>query len=341
MSTTITRKAWGTAHGEDVFLFTLRNSAGAFVEITNYGATLVSVNVPDRNSTPGNVIIGFPDLDGYLHDTCYIGSTIGRYANRISNAGFDLNGRTYELEANDGVNTNHGGASDFNSKIFGFEINDEELVMVLHSNDGDGGFPGNLSLRVTYTWSDLNALNIHYKAVSDKDTFANFTNHAYFNLSNGGLDILDHQLEINAGKIVDAGDDYIPTGKIIPAAVLFDNTRLGDKIAIKAGRPKGINAYYILNNNAPFAAKLTHPTSGRTLTVTTSYPGMFCYTGDYLNSQYLNTNSRTCQPFEGLCLECQYYPDSMNRPEFPLALLPKHHVYDEFINLKFGLMSVK
>jgi aldose 1-epimerase len=338
MSTTITRKVWGAAHGEAVFLFTLQNSAGAFVEITNYGATLVSVNVPDKSSTQGNVIISFPTLNAYLNDSCYVGSTIGRYANRVSNAQFDLGGNTYQLNANDGKNSNHSGAAGFNSKVFGFEINGEELVMVLHSNDGDGGFPGNLNLRVTYTWSDDNALNIHYKAVSDKDTFANFTNHAYFNLSNDEPTVLNHHLEINANTIVAAGDDYIPTGEIIPAEVLFDGAKVGEKIAINGGDTKGVNSFYILNDNASFAAKLTDQSSGRTLTVTTSYPGVFCYTGDYLNSKYLNTNNRTCQPFEGLCLECQHYPDAMNRPGFPSALLAKHQVYDEYINFKFGLI---
>jgi aldose 1-epimerase len=164
MSTTITRKAWGTAHDEDIYLFRLQKSNCAFVEITNYGATLVSINVPDKSSKLGNVIIGFSTLEGYLNDTCYIGSTIGRYANRISNARFNLEGTTYQLEANDDINTNHSGASGFNNKVFGFEINGDELVMVLHSNDGDGGFPGNLNLRVTYTWGDDNALNIHARS---------------------------------------------------------------------------------------------------------------------------------------------------------------------------------
>lgn len=325
MGTTITYKAWGATQGKDIFLFTLSNSSGAFVDVTNYGAALVSINVPDKTGKPGNTIIGFPTLEAYLDDNCYIGSTIGRYANRISNARFELNGETYLLEANDGPNSNHSASSGFNSKVFGFEVNDDELVMVLHSNHGEGGYPGNLNLRVTYKWSNDNELSIQYKAVSDKDTFANFTNHAYFNLSNGDLTILDHQLQINADKMVAAGNDYIPTGEIAAA----------DEIVLD--REKGINSYYILNN-ADFAAKLIDPSSGRTLTVKTSYPGVFLYTGDYLNSKHLNLNNRYCQPFEGLCLECQHYPDAMNRPEFPSALLPKHHVYNEFINYKFGVI---
>lgn len=330
MSTTITHKAWGAVHNQEVFLFKLENSTGSVVEVTNYGATLVSVNVPDKDGLLGNVIIGFPTLAGYLDDTCYIGSTIGRYANRVGNAQFSLDGITYQLEANDGINANHSASSGFNSKVFGFEINDDELVLVLHSNDGEGGYPGNLNLRVTYTWSDTNELSIHYKAVSDKDTFANFTNHAYFNLSNGDLTIADHQLDISAKHIAAAGAGYIPTGEIIPAeSIVLDIN-------------KGINSYYILDeyklaaNN--YAALLTESSSGRMLTLTTSYPGLFLYTADYLHSKHLNLNNRYCQPFEGLCLECQHYPDSMNRPEFPSALLPKHEVYSEYINLKFGLL---
>jgi len=330
MSTTISYKAWGTAHGHEVFLFRMENSSGAFVEITNYGATLVSVNVPDKNTKLGNVIIGFPTLQGYLDDNCYIGSTIGRYANRISKAQFSLDGTTYQLEANDGVNSNHSASSGFNTKVFGFEINEDELVMVLHSADGDGGYPGNLNLRVSYKWSDDNELSITYKAVSDQDTFANFTNHAYFNLSNGDETIVNHQLKISADTIVVAGDDYIPTGEIIPA----------DKILLDTN--KGINSYYILDaekvSTNGYAAQLSELKSGRKLTVTTSYPGVFLYTGDYLNSKHLNLANRYSQPFEGLCLECQLYPDAMNRPEFPSALLKKQHVYNEYINFNFGLI---
>lgn len=329
MSTTITHKAWGAVHKQDVFLFKLENSTGAFVELTNYGATVVSINVPDKEGRLGNVIMGFPTLAGYLDDTCYIGSTIGRYANRVSNAQFNLDDITYRLEANDGINANHSASSGFNSKVFGFEVNDDALVFVLHSNDGEGGYPGSLNLRVIYKWSDDNVLSIHYKAVSDKDTFVNFTNHAYFNLSNGDLTITGHQLDISAKSIVAAGADYIPTGKIIPAELITLDLN------------KGINSYYILDENKltanNYAARLIEPFSGRTLTVATSYPGVFLYTGDYLNSKHFNLNNRYCQPFEGLCLECQLYPDAMNRPEFPSALLKKHEVYSEYINFKFGL----
>jgi len=331
MSTTVTYKAWGATQGKDVFLFKLTNSSGAFVEVTNYGATLVSINVPDKHGKLGNTIIGFSTLESYLDDICYIGSTIGRYANRISNARFTLHGETYQLEANDGINSNHSALSGFNSKVFGFEIYEGEGVTFgIHSDDGEGGYPGNLSLRVTYIWTDDNKLDISYKSISDKDTFVNITNHAYFNLSNGDLTIFDHQLKINADEVVAATDDYIPTGEVIPA----EGTKLD--------RNRGINSYYILNEDKldadGFAARLIDPSSGRVLTVNTSYPGLFLYTGDYLNSKHFNLDNRYCQPFEGLCLECQHYPNAMNRPEFPSVLLPKHHVYDEHISFKFSVI---
>ncbi|GAA4307025.1 galactose mutarotase [Mucilaginibacter gynuensis] len=338
MSTTITRKDWGTHKGENLYLFKLTNSTGAYAEISNYGATLVSVVVPDQHGDQGNVILGFAEAAAYLDDKCYIGSTVGRFANRIGGAKFELNGQTYHLEANDGVNSNHGASSGFNYRVFGFEIVDDHLVLVLHSNDGDGGFPGSLNLRVTYKWSDDNELSIHYAAVSDQDTIANFTNHAYFNLSEAET-MLDHRLTISGDTIVDAGEDYIPTGEIKPAAEIEFK---GDILKEILQQNSGINSFYILNDNDiaanGYAAKLTDETSGRFLEVTTSYSGVFLYTGDYLASQYLNHNNRYCQPFEGLCLECQHYPDSINHPQFPSPVLKKHKVYDEYINFKFGLI---
>ncbi|MBE9583216.1 galactose mutarotase [Mucilaginibacter sp. JRF] len=336
--TKTTHTNWGTtSKGESLYLFRLTNNSGAYVEVSNYGAALVKVMVPDRAGNLGNAVLGFPEAQGYLDDTCYIGSTIGRYANRISNAVFTLDGQTYILEANDGANSNHSASSGFNSKVFGFEQGDDHVVFVLHSNDGDGGYPGNLNLRVTYRWTDDSELQITYHAVSDKPTIANFTNHAYFNLSGNDADILNHSLSISAESVVEAGDDYIPTGKIIGAGDIgFYGEQLKDKIT----PPKGINSYYILDEALVaingYAAKLVDKTSGRTLEVNTSYPGIFLYTGDYLQSKHRNHNNRQCRPFEGLCLECQLYPDSINRPEFPQAVLDKHQMYNHYIHFKFG-----
>lgn len=342
MSTIITRTDWGsTGNNESLYLFRLQNSSGAYVEVTNYGATLVSAVVPDRAGKLGHAVTGFPSAQAYLGDTCYIGSTIGRYANRISNASFTLNGETFHLEANDGINSNHGASSGYSYRVFGFEIIDDHIVFVLHSNDGDGGYPGNLALRVTYAWTDDNELQITYNAVSDKDTIANFTNHAYFNLSGSQSKIFNHKLTISANTVVEADGNYIPTGKIISAGDIgFNGQQVKDVIGTPTEPGKGVNSFYITDDELVaqngFAAKLADEKSGRTLEVNTSYPGVFLYTGDYLTSTHPTHIGQPCHYFEGLCLECQHYPDSINRPEFPQAILPKHKTYKEHIHFKFG-----
>ncbi len=343
MSITISRHDWGTTDkGESLYLFKLQNSSGAYAKITNYGATIVNIVVPNGDGKLGSVVIGFDEPQAYLEDSCYIGSTIGRVANRISNSQFELNGQTYKLEANDGPNSNHGAISGFNYRVFGFEMLEDKLVMVLHSHDGDGGFPGNLTLRVIYEWTEYNTLKIDYHAACEQDTIANFTNHAYFNLSDGAKDIGQHYLTISSTTIVESGEGYIPTGKVRPAAELaFQNNQLNKKIDVNGPAGEGINSFYVfddqlLNSNG-YAALLRDEQSGRTLEVHTSYTGVFLYTGDYLNSKHPNHHGRLCQPFEGLCLECQLYPDAINQPGFPPIILPAHKVYNHFIHYKFGI----
>jgi aldose 1-epimerase len=325
----ISFEVWGIDNGRVIYLFKIENASGAYVELTNYGATLVSVNVPDKDGEIGNVILGYPSLSGYLNDTCYIGSTIGRFANRIADAKFELNGVTYQLENNDGTNSNHSGASGFNYKVFGYTITGDELVFDIASEDGDGGFPGNLNLKMSYKWTEENELLINYYAVTDKTTVANFTNHAYFNLNPNAGNILNHKLTINADNIVKAATDHIPTGLIAPAGKLaFDKQRVGNEI----------NTCYVLNQQAEQtpACVLSEETSGRVMTVFTTYPGVMLYTGDYLNSNTPGSNGKTHQPFDGLCLECQFFPDSPNHPHFPSTVLNPGETYQHNIAYKFS-----
>jgi aldose 1-epimerase len=340
----ITQKLWGqTNTGETLYLFRLENDEGSYVEITNYGAAIVSVVVPDNSGHQGNVVVGFPEAQGYINDHCYIGSTIGRYANRISNAGFHLDGKVYHLEANDGAHTNHGGNSGYNSRVFEHKIINSNLVLSLLSPDGDAGFPGNLELMVCYHWSNNNELTIHYKAVSDQQTPANFTNHTYFNLAGSSSTILKHRLSISAERLTHLGRGYIPDGTILPLGELaFTGQSLMEKVGENESERTGINTFYILeeglvSKNA-YAAELSDPHSGRTMIVNTSYPGIFLYTGDYLASEHLNHFRDYCFPFGGLCLECQHYPDSVNQPQFPQAVLKVDQNYNEFITFKFGLI---
>jgi len=325
----ISFEVWGGDDGRVIHLFKIENASGAYVELTNYGATLVSVNVPDKDGKIGNVILGYPSIDGYLNDTCYIGSTIGRFANRIANAKFELNGVSYQLENNDGANNNHSGSSGFNYKVFGYTITGDELIFDILSEDGDGGFPGNLNLKVSYKWTEENELLIAYYAVTDKTTIVNFTNHAYFNLNPKAGNILNHQLTINADNILKATADHIPTGLIAPAGNLaFDKQKVHD----------GINTCYVLNLQAEQAPAciLSEEISGRMMTVFTTYPGVMLYTGDYLNSNTPGSNGKNHEPFDGLCLECQFFPDSPNHSYFPSTVLNPGETYQHNITYKFS-----
>ena len=336
---------WGTVNGQEVYLFKLMNSRGSFVELTNYGATIVSAFVPDRHDVLGNVVLGFPSLEGYVNDRCYVGSTIGRYANRIKEAQFVLDGVTYNLEKNDGTNSNHGGLRGFHGRVFDFATKDNSVTFSLISKDLEGGYPGDVRFNVTYTWNDDNALVIRYHAASNKRTVMNYTNHAYFNLAMGHDNILGHQLTIYAGEMLVMGSDYIPNGLIVPVVDKnFRNTVIKDKVISEGDTVKGLNEYYILENwqrgKVTHACTLAEATSGRILEIFTSYPGVQFYTGDFLGGNELANHSRRLRPFDGLCLECQHYPDAPNHPGFPSTIVNPGQVYDETILFRFGLAAI-
>lgn len=336
----IDKKPWGRHEGKAVFLFRLQNVSGAFLEITNYGATLVSAWVPDRQGVYGNVVLGFPSLEGYLKDTCYIGSTIGRFANRIGGASFMLDGQTYQLDRNDGINNNHGGLHGFHSKVFEATIQNNELVLTYISPDGEGGFPANLVFRVAYSWNNSNELLIRYSALADTPTICNFTNHAYFNLSAGEETIEYNQLSIASSRVLETTAQYIPTGEILPARDLsFVADRLVEKFTFKGEKQHGLNTYYIFDDQLVVApvCTLIHESSGRSLQVFTSYPGVQLYTGDYLQSEMQGLHGRKYQPFDGLCLECQYFPDSPNHSHFPAVVLGPGQQYNEYIKYQFSV----
>ena len=330
---TITSTSWGNTAGRPVYIFRLTNTSGAFVELINYGATLVSAWVPDRDGHLGNVVLGHDNLDYYLEGQNYLGATIGRYANRIGNAAFTLDGILYKLDENDNGNSNHGGHIGFNARVFDYEIFEEHIRFTLSSPDGEGGFPGNLKLTVDYRWTDLNELLINYHAVTDLSTPVNITNHAYFNLSAGRGSIFDHQLSILSDNIIEAAKDHIPTGSKVPADKLaFYQNKINEKIIRNGDMITGLNVCYILNKttlNNNLSCILSDSGSGRSLEVYTSYPGLILYTGDYLSGPTYN-------PFDGLCLECQFFPDSPNHPDFPSTILSPGEVYDHSIVFKFS-----
>lgn len=344
MNTKITCKNWGYHQDKKVYLFKLKNESGAFVELTNYGAGIVSVVVPDHRKKLGHVVLGFDNLQAYLEDECYMGSSIGRFANRISNASFRLKDKQYILEDNELLNSNHSGSSGYHSRVFDFAINQDTLIFSLFSEDGDGGYPGSLKLNIIYQWTANNQLKIRYEALCDKETIANFTNHAYFNLSGEKESILNHRLTLHAGKVLETNKEHLPTGKILEAGEQsFINDRIADKIK---GETTGFNQYYILDkmqkpsaDQLKLAATLDHQQTGRILNVYTSYPGLIFYTGDYLKSIYHGRASARYRPFDGLCLECQFYPDAPNQTSFPPTILMAGERYDQQIIYEFTLVN--
>lgn len=317
--------------GQEIALFRISNSSGAFAEVTNIGASIVSIVVPDKKGVLSNVVLRYSKLEDYLSETFYLGATIGRVSNRISDACFSMDGIAYHLDKNDGKNSNHGGYNGLNRKIFNYHINNESVTFYIESPDGEGGFPGNLKLRVTYSFSDDNDLQIEYKALSDKKTPVNFTNHAYFNLSGKKDVILDNQLKVNAEKYLETNNEFLPTGQVLDiknSAFDFTDYKIIHEMAsLKKDNLEGYNAYFIRNNDDKPMASVNDISSGRIMDVYSSMPGILFYTGDFLSNQFL--------PFQGLCLEAQYYPDAMNHTDFASNILKPNEEKTDIITYSF------
>jgi len=331
--------------GREVVLFRLTNKSGAFVEFTNFGATWVSASVPDSKGQFDDVVLGYPTLEGYLSDTHYLGSTIGRFSNRIGSARFSIGEKEYELEANDGRNSNHGGYSGFNKKLWNFTLFDSGVCFSLFSPDGEGGYPGNLSTEVCYHFSEDNQVTINYKGESDKRTYLNLTNHAYFNLS-GEKSILNHFLQVPSNTILETTKDYIPSGQYRDVHDSpFDFTapaKLGERIFEKEDQlewNRGYNHCYVLNQNEKkgltLGAILSDPISGRKLEAQTTLPSVLVYTGNYLETNIPGKKGANYGPYEGICLEAQFFPDTPNHSQFPSCLISKGDIYQQVIVFKF------
>jgi aldose 1-epimerase len=335
----ISSTLWGNCEGHDVFLFRITGNDGTYVELTNYGAAVVSISVPDRNQQMGNVVLGFPTLQGYLLDDCYLGATIGRYANRIANGRFSIDGNEYQLETNDGQHANHSGSAGFNSKVFAWEVLDNGISFRYVSQDGDGGFSGDLNLVVTYTWINME-LVIEYRAQTNRKTPVNITNHSYFNLSAAEGTIFEQELTVFANQYLQTTSEHIPTGAILnDEAMMFNKTKIGSRIQVDGESSKGLNTCYVLEqSSSPTpAAELFDPASGRSMQIFTSYPGLILYTGDYLRTEVAGHNGSRYKPFDGLCLECQYFPDAPNHPNFPSSILEANEIYHKHISYRFSI----
>ena len=335
---TITSSPWGeTGDGTPVRRYTLKNSHGMTVRILSYGGIIQSLQVPDRPGRKANVVLGFDNLEDYIDKSPYFGATIGRYANRLANATFTLDGKTYRLPANDGPNTLHGGTKGFDKVVWSaapFTTRNSAGVVLRHvSPNGDMGFPGTLTTQVTYTLNQKNQLRMDYRATTDAPTVINLTNHAYFNLAGEGSgDIYDHRLKIWAKSYTPVNKTLIPTGEIARVAgTPFDfrkstaigkRTRQGNQQLVYG---RGYDHNWVLDrapgNKLQRAARARDPRSGRVLTVLTTEPGLQFYSGNFLDSTLVGTSGRMYRQGDAFTLETQHYPDSPNQPSFPSTVL--------------------
>jgi aldose 1-epimerase len=340
----ITEKPFGNFEGQAITEYTLTNAKGMQLSIINYGGTITKLTAPDKNGTMGDVVLGYDSLSGYTQKgNPFFGALIGRYGNRIGKAQFTLDGKTYNLDKNDGQNSLHGGAKGYDKVVWTAEKQgDNALKLTYHSKDGEEGYPGNLDVTVVYTLTDDNSVKIEYTATTDKATPVNLTNHAYYNLSAGAdSTILNEEIQINADKYTPVDAGLIPTGQIADVkATPFDFTsskQIGKDIAQVKG---GYDHNWVLNrtgNGLEKVVTLYDPTSGRVMEVLTTEPGIQFYTGNFLDGTLTNTRGGAKYvQHAALCLETQHFPDSPNKPNFPNTILKPGETYKTTTVYKFS-----
>ena len=346
------KENWGkTDTGEEIFLYTLRNSSGIEVRVTNYGGRVVSLKTPDRKGLFGDIVLGFDNLAGYLAKNPYFGALVGRYANRIANGEFALNGTRYSVARNNGQNSLHGGWKGFDKRIWdAHEIvagDDPELELSYLSADGEEGYPGNLQVTVRYTLTSSNELRLDYGATTDKDTVLNLTNHSYFDLSGQGTGkILDYEVTIDADRFTPVNAHLIPTGELRTVeGTPFDFRRpkpIGSRIEEKNEQLKlalGYDHNFVLNTTGSrpsLAASAGDPQTGRVLEVLTTQPGLQFYTGNHLDGSVVGKNGIAYGFRSAVCFETQHFPDSPNQPSFPSTELKAGQRYQGTTMFRFS-----
>jgi aldose 1-epimerase len=351
---TITSEPWGEVGGQPVDLYTLTNSRRMTVRITNYGGIIQSIDVPDRRGRTANVALGFDNLDDYVTSSPYFGSITGRYANRIANGRFTLDGVTYQLAQNNGVNHLHGGNVGFDKRVWAATPlpgrDSVGLRLRYTSPAGEENYPGTLTTEVTYTLTNRNEIRMDYHATTDAPTIVNLTNHTYFNLAGEGSGTIeDHVLKLDADHYTPVDETLIPTGEIAPVAgTPFDFTRatpIGERI--REAHPQivigqGYDHNWVLDRRNPedtsmmLAARLSEPRGGRVLEVLTTEPGIQFYSGNFLDGTLVGTSGRVYRQTDGLALETQHYPDSPNQPNFPSTVLRPGEEYETTTIFRFS-----
>lgn len=342
----VTQKPFGKDHlGHPVTEYTLTNASGASVSVMDLGGTITRILMPDRDGKLGDVVLGYDDALSYMEHSGYLGALIGRFGNRIGGAAFDLDGKTYTLQPNNGPNNLHGGPDGFARRMFTVNITDDAVVFTLTSPDGDQGFPGTLKVEAAYTLSDDNAFTITYRASTDKTTIVNLTNHSYFNLDGqGAKDIKDMTLQLFADCVTETDTGLIPTGKMIPASELVYGfqtpTRIGDVLdhpdaAMQNARGVDFNFCAGRDREYKLIATLYSPKTGREMQTLTDLPGVQIYTGQGLNQD--GKGGAHYGMYGAICLETQRYPDAIHHPHFPSVVLRPEELYYTQTTYRFSV----
>ena len=346
----IEKQLWGkTPDGKEIFLYTIKNESGAYVKLSSVGAGIVSVVVPDKDGNLADVVIGYDDPMSYFADGPCSGKCPGRYANRIAKGHFVLDGNEYSLPINNACNHLHGGPEGFQNQVWDSRIEGDAVEFLYFSEDGEAGYPGNLKAVAHYEWSEENELTLTFTAEADAPTVVNLTNHAYFNLNGEGSGtVLNHVLKLNASEYLPTDDTLIPVGASEPVAgtpmdFVSDKT-LGAEI--KADFPalnygKGYDNCFVIDGYTPgqiqTAAELYSPESGRVLEVLTTQPGVQIYTGNWLEGCPAGKSGHVYHDYDAVAIECQHYPDSPNKPEYPTTVLRPGEVFEQAIIFSFSV----
>jgi aldose 1-epimerase len=346
-----------TEDGQPITLYVLTNGKGMTAKVMTYGAILTELDVPDRDGKPADVVLGFDDLKGYLKGHPFFGATVGRVANRIAKGRFTLDGKDYRLAVNNGPNALHGGLKGFDKQVWeaavvGQRMGVRDRVGVrfrYDSKDGEEGYPGNLSVRVTYTLSGDNSLQIDYEATTDKPTPVNLSNHSYFNLAGQGSGtILDQEIQLAADRYTPVDETLIPTGEIksVEGTPLDFRklTAIGARIDQLKGKdqPGGYDHNFVLNSGGKklaLAAFVSDPKSGRVMEMDTTEPGVQFYTGNFLDGKLKGKGGVAYPQHGGFCLEAQHFPDSVHHANFPSVILRPGQTYRQTTVYRFSTRS--
>lgn len=336
-------------NSEPIILYTLTNSSGTNVKLINIGAAVVSIEFPDKTGALKDVVLGYRTFEEYLKDSVFFGKTIGRYAGRIAGGKFTINHKQYRLTVNSGRNTLNGGSCGFQSKVWGSRVEKDAIVFSYQSADNEEGFPGDLGVEVTYQLSEENEISITFFGRTSQDSVVNLTNNTIFNLNGEGSgDIYNHTLQLNASHFLPIDRNLIPTGELKSVAnsvMDFNQAKaIGKEIESCDQQMDFINGYehtFVINNWKPGhlcrAAQLYCPQSGIELIVSSTLPAVSLHTANNIYGSGLSKRGVEHDNHQGVGLNCQFFPDSVNHPNFPTTLLKADEIYDEMITYKLNL----